>query len=37
MIKDLGKRMQINIEKIQKMFNKDQKLKNKETDEQYNN
>ena len=35
---DLGKRMEACIKKIQEMFNKDlEKLKNKWTDEQYNN
>ena len=35
---DLGKRMEECIKKIQEMFNKDlEKLKNKWTDEQYNN
>ena len=38
MIQDLGKRMEARIEKMQKMFNKDlEELKNKQTDEQYNN
>ena len=38
MIQDLGKRMEAKIEKMQEMFNKDlDKLKNKQTDEQYNN
>ena len=35
MIQDLGKRMEAQIEKIQKMFNKDlEELKNKQTDKQ---
>ena len=38
MIQDLGKRMDAKIEKMQEMFNKDlEELKNKQTDEQYNN
>ena len=38
MIQDLGKRMEAKIEKMQEMFNKDlEELKNKQTDEQYNN
>ena len=38
MIQDLGKRMEAKIEKTQEMFNKDlEELKNKQTDEQYNN
>ena len=38
MIQDLRKRMEAKIKKMQKMFNKDlEELKNKQTDEQYNN
>ena len=38
MIQDLRKRMEAQIEKIQEVFNKDlEELKNKQTDEQYNN
>ena len=38
MIQDLGKRMEVKIEKMQQMFNKDlEELNNKQTDEQYNN
>ena len=38
MIQDLGKRMEAKIEKMQERFNKDlEELKNKQTDEQYNN
>ena len=38
MIQDLGKRMEAQIEKMQEIFNKDlEELKNKQTDEQYNN
>ena len=38
MIQDLGKKMEAKIEKTQEMFNKDlEELKNKQTDEQYNN
>ena len=38
MIQDLGKRMEAKIEKMQEMFSKElEKLKNKQTDEQYNN
>ena len=38
MIQDLGKRMEANIKKMQEMFNKGlEELKNKQTDEQYNN
>ena len=38
MIKDLRKRMEAKIEKMQEMFNKDlEEIKNKQTDEQYNN
>ena len=37
-IQDLRKRMEAKIEKLQEMFNKDlEELKNKQTDEQYNN
>ena len=37
-IQDLGKRMKAKIEKMQEMFNIDlEELKNKQTDEQYNN
>ena len=38
MIQGLGKRMEAKIENMQEMFNKDlEELKNKQTDEQYNN
>ena len=38
MIQDLGKRMEAKIKKMQEMFNKYlEELKNKQTDEQYNN
>ena len=38
MIQDLGKRMETEIKKMQEMFNKDlEELKNKQTDEEYNN
>ena len=38
MIKDLGKTMEAKIKKMQERFNKDlEELKNKKTDEQYNN
>ena len=38
MIQNLGNRMEARIEKIQEMFNKDlEDIKNKPTDEQYNN
>ena len=38
MIQDLGKRMEAKIEKMQEMINKDlEELKNKQTDDQYNN
>ena len=38
MIQDLGKRMEAKIKNLQEMFNKDlEELKNKQTDEQYNN
>ena len=38
MIQDLGKRMEAMTEKMQEMFNKGlEELKNKQTDEQYNN
>ena len=38
MIQDLGKRNEAKIEKMQEMFNKDlEELKNKQTNEQYNN
>ena len=38
MIQDLGKRMEAKVEKMQEMINKDlEELKNKQTDEQYNN
>ena len=38
MIQDLGKTMEAKIKKMQEMFNKDlEELKNKQTDEQYNN
>ena len=38
MIQDLRKRMEAKIEKRQEMFNKDlEELKNKQTDEKYNN
>ena len=38
MIQDLGKRIEAKIEKMQEMFNKDlEELKNKQTDEQYDN
>ena len=38
MIQDLGIRMEAKIEKMQEMINKDlEELKNKQTDDQYNN
>ena len=38
MIQDLGKTKEAKIDKMQEMFNKDrEELKNKQTDEQYNN
>ena len=38
MIQDLGKRMEAPTKKIQEMFNKElEDIKNKQTDEQYNN
>ena len=38
MIQDLRKRMEAKIKKMPEMFNKDlEELKNKQTDEQYNN
>ena len=38
MIQYLGKRMEVRIEKMQEMFNKNlEELKNKQRDEQYNN
>ena len=46
MIQDLGKRMEAKIEKMQAMFNKEieelnkkhlEEIKNKQTDEHYNN
>ena len=38
MIQDLRKRMEAKTEKMQEIFNKDlEELKNKQTDEQYNN
>ena len=38
MIQDFGKWMEAKTEKMQEMFNKDlEELKNKQTDEQYNN
>ena len=37
-VKDLRKRTKAKIKKMQEMFNKDlEELKNKQTDEQYNN
>ena len=38
MIQELRNRMEAKIEKMQEMFNKDlEELKNKQTDEKYNN